>query len=165
MVMVVFSQLIVEVGVSKRPMREDDGSCCAVCPALIFPAGAFDVIDRPGPQYPYNRDLDCRVNAATGAPTCVHPFRIELPAAPYASEGLPVPVAAVPVAPSAAALELPEFAVDLEGWLVARIKAAGTSAAARARAVAEAEAAAGQQFPGLDVVAALRRVFAHHLVG
>lgn len=162
MVKAVFSQVIVEVQVSTGAMREDDGSCCAVCPALLLQAGAFDVIDRPSADSPYDADRDCRVNVHTGAPTCVHPFRVGLPVGAYASEGVPVPGgASAPSVPSAAALELPELEVDLEAWLVARIAVAETGAAAAA--IGEAEAAAGQRFPGPVVVAALRRVLSHHL--
>ncbi len=144
------------------PMREDDGSCCAVCPALLLGAGDFDVIDRPGADSPYDREKDYRVNVRTGAPTCVHPFRVGLPVGAYASAGIPGPEGAcVSAVPSAAALELPELEVDLEAWLVARIAVADTGAAAQA--IREAEAAAGQRFPGPVVVDALRRVLSHHL--
>lgn len=146
---------------SKEPMWSDDGQVCAVCPALALAAGSFDVTDRPGPEYPYDRERDCRVNTATGAPTCVHPYRVGLPVGAYASEGLPVPSALVDLAPSAAALELPELEVDLEAWLVARIAVADVGTAASA--IGEAEAAARQQFPGPVVVTALRRVLSHHL--
>jgi hypothetical protein len=144
--------------------RWSEGEVCAVCPALTCKAGDFDVIDRPGPESQYDPDRDCRVNIATGAPTCVHPYRVGLPVGLYASEGaiLPEPGRTAPV-PSQAALAMPILETDLEAWLVAVIAVAPEGATARA--VSEAEAAAREHFPSGVVVDALRTVLSRHLAG
>jgi hypothetical protein len=135
-----------------------------VCPALTCEFGAFDVIDRPGPESQYDPGRDCRVNLDTGAPTCVHPYRVGLPVGLYASEGAVLPELDGPApVPSTAALTMPVLETDLEAWLVAVIATAPEGATART--IAEAEAAAREHFPSAVVVGALRVVLSRHLAG
>lgn len=141
-----------------------EGQVCSVCPALKLRAGEFDVSDRPGRDSQYDPARDYRVNVDTGAPTCVHPFRVELPPERYASDGVPLPTAEVPTpAPSAAALDLPELVSDLEAWMVARLMVAPPGA--MATAIKEAEAIAGTRFDASTVAEVLRRVLGFHLAG
>jgi hypothetical protein len=130
---------------------------CAVCPALRLGLGEFDVTDRPGPGSRYDRDLDHRVDVATGVPVCVHPYRVGLPPGAYCSAGEPVPaILSEPPAPIRAALDLPDDVINLEGWIIAVVRAAGP---ARIRqALDAAETLAGRRFAAADVVTAMRRV-------
>ncbi|THV41379.1 hypothetical protein [Glycomyces buryatensis] len=147
-----------------RSRRWSEGEVCAVCPALTCEAGAFDVIDRPGPESQFDPSRDCRVNIATGAPTCVHPYRVGLPVGLYASEGAALPESGRPApVPSQAALVMPVLETDLEAWLVAVIATAPERATAQA--IRQAEAAAREHFPSAVVVDALRVVLSHHLAG
>ena len=95
--------------------------------------GEFDVTDRPGPSSRYDCDLDYRVDAVTGAPVCVHPYRVGLPPGAYCSAGVPVPtVPDVPPAPTRDALDLPDDDVtNLEAWIIAVLRAAGRHAFTR----------------------------------
>ena len=43
--------------------------------------GEFDVVDRPSAESSFGPGVGYRVNARTLAATCVHPFRVGLPAA------------------------------------------------------------------------------------
>ncbi|MEV0650020.1 hypothetical protein AB0I28_32655 [Phytomonospora sp. NPDC050363] len=141
-----------------------EGEVCSVCPALKLRAGAFDVSDRPGADSQYDRGRDYRVNVHTGAPTCVHPYRVGLPAAAYASAGVPLPAAQrVDVPVPAAALDLPEAFDDLEAWFVARLSVAPDGA--MGPALREAESTAQTRFTSRDVAETLRRVLGFHLVG
>lgn len=124
--------------------------------------GEFDVIDRPGPGSRYDPAAGYRVNVDTGAPVCVHPYRVGLPPGAYASAGLPVPtIPEEPPAPTREALELPDDLVDLEGWIVAVVRAAGP--ARMHQAVDAVETLAAERFPPADVVAAMRRVLSVEL--
>jgi hypothetical protein len=135
---------------------------CVVCPAQVMRLGEFDVVDGPNRESRYDPDIGYRVNTTTGAAVCVHPFRVGLPPGRYASDGDPLPGAEAPAPePSAAALELPEDVVDLEAWLIARLRVA--SASRMASALQTAEAIALQRFSSDDVVAAMRRVLATEL--
>jgi hypothetical protein len=139
-----------------------EADTCTVCPAQVLVAGQFDVTDRPGPDSRYDPAAGYRLNRSTGAPTCVHPYRVALPPGRYASAGTPVPEALVePPAPVPEALVLPGDVTDLEGWLIARVRAAGPDRIHRALAAAETEAVA--QFPAKTVVAAMRRVLSVEL--
>src|SRR5690349_20240014 len=112
---------------------------CEVCPAQVLGAGEFDVADRPGRRSRYEPTLGYRVSITTAAPVCVHPFRVGLPAGPYASANVPVPdPPAQPPAPASAHLELPDELVDLEAWFVAMLRVVPTEAMASALARAEA---------------------------
>ncbi|MEU5908916.1 MULTISPECIES: hypothetical protein [Actinomycetes] len=68
----------------------DGRPVCGVCPSLRHPGGKFDVVDRPSRACPFDPETGHRFTAA-GVPVCVHPERVGLPAAPYASDGLPLP--------------------------------------------------------------------------
>lgn len=168
-------------GAESSPRPEWADSCCSVCPAQLLAAGAFDVVAGPGRQFLYRPDLEYRVDVETGVPTCVHPFRVGLPPAPYASAGavLPGPEVerparpvkqsrsvrvALPVfVPTAEQLVLPEHVDDLEGWLIAMLRTAAPDA--MDSALAQAEHVASERFSGGEIVAALRRVLASELSG
>ncbi|MFI5910334.1 hypothetical protein [Dactylosporangium sp. NPDC051541] len=129
---------------------------CVACPGQSLPLGAFDVADRPGPAIPYSPVHGHRVSAGTGTPTCVHPYRVGIPPAPYASSGLPLPAADTPAPPVRELdLDLPADPTLLEAWLVAVLRAAPP--AALSRALRQAEARALERFRPADVTAALRR--------
>ncbi|MEV6971127.1 hypothetical protein AB0M47_39115 [Hamadaea sp. NPDC051192] len=146
------------------PPEEVQAATCEVCPAQLLRFGAFDVVDRPGADNRYDRDRGWRANVVTGAPTCVHPYRVGLPPALYASAGVPLPPSATPApVPSAADLELPDDPTLLEAWLVALLRCA--SPERMASTLYEAEAIASQRFGSRDVVAAMRRVMSHELAG
>lgn len=61
-----------------------------------------------------------------------------------------------PPAPTRDALELPDDVTNLEGWIIAVVRAAGP--ARIQQALAAAETLAGERFDERDVVAAMRRV-------
>jgi hypothetical protein len=150
--------------VAEGPLPELCERTCVVCPAQVIAPGQFDVVDRPGPELPYDPQRGYRVDSRTGTATCVHPYRVGLPPGRYASVGEPMPAAEVPTPrPSPGALELPEELVDLEGWLVAVLRAAPTSQWEAALVMAETKAS--QRFPARDVVEAMRRVLAYELAG
>jgi hypothetical protein len=135
---------------------------CTVCPPQLLGLGRFDVADRPGPDNRYDPGLGWRVNVRSGKPTCVHPFRVGLPPALYASGGVPVP--ALPEekpAPSPVQLELPADVADLEAWLIASLRVVEPTR--MASALSRAEATAAQRFSGKDIVAAMRRVLSTEL--
>lgn len=137
--------------------EEIQAATCEVCPAQLLSFGRFDVA-KPGPDTAYNPDRGCRTNRVTGAPTCVHPFRVGLPEGRYCSDRVPLPPAGPPPGPDPSALELPEQADLLEGWLVALLR--GVPQEKMASTLFRAEAIACEQFPGRVVVAAVRRVMA-----
>lgn len=60
---------------------------CVVCPAQRLGLGEFDfdVVDRPSSSR-YDPRIGHRVDT-TGAPVCVHPYRVGLPPGAYASSG------------------------------------------------------------------------------
>ncbi|MDG4793045.1 hypothetical protein [Micromonospora sp. WMMD1082] len=134
---------------------------CVVCPAQELGPGGFDVVDRPGPEFAYDRAAGWRVDP-DGHPVCVHPYRVGMPPGRYASAGVPLPElgAAVPT-PTPAALELPTEVDDLEGWLVATLRVAAPEQLFAA--VARAERQAGERFAPGVVVQALRRVLSIEL--
>ncbi len=139
-----------------------EDALCVVCPALVLGLGEFDVSDRPGPQSRYDPQFGYRVNTATLAPVCVHPFRVGLPAGAYASAREQIPaIAEQPPVPSPVHLDLPADLVDLEGWFVATLRV--TAPDRMASALRRAEATAAERFPASDVVAALRRVLSVEL--
>ncbi|MFF4696088.1 hypothetical protein [Streptomyces chattanoogensis] len=88
-----------------------DHRACWFCPSLRLPAGAFDVLDRPSQDYPFDDADGFRYHRVTRVPACVHPERIGLEAGKYCSEGrlpeLPVPVEAVETGPAAAVRPAP----------------------------------------------------------
>ncbi|RFU41255.1 hypothetical protein DZF91_12820 [Actinomadura logoneensis] len=149
-----------------------------ICPAQKLALGEFDVVDRPGARYGFDRDRGYRVDIATGFPVCVHPFRVGLEPGPYASAaaGWPDPAAPPPdpldpsqaprpsgarravFTPTPEQLELPESADDLEAWLIAILRTA--RADELASALDQAETAAAQRFNADQIVKALRRALA-----
>jgi hypothetical protein len=144
------------------PLPGWEDATCVVCPAQLLGPGAFDVVDRPGRQYRYDPAIGYRINVDTGAPVCVHPFRVGLPPGAYASAGVPVPSLDRPApAPSAEQLRLPEDVTDLEGWLIAVLRVADPER--MHSALADAERTASERFPARDVVTAMRRVLAYEL--
>jgi hypothetical protein len=143
---------------------EVEAATCVVCPAQALRFGRFDVAAHPSPESRYDPAAGWRVNVTTGAPTCVHPYRVGLPPAPYASAGVPLPVQDTPVpVPDASDLVLPEDPSLLEAWLVATLRCASPDR--MAAALSRAESIALQRFPSRDVVAAMRRVLSHELAG
>ncbi|BCB75525.1 hypothetical protein GCM10022251_28590 [Phytohabitans flavus] len=150
------------LGVTDVRPAQWETDTCSVCPAQLLQAGEFDVIDRPGPDSRYEPARGYRVNVHSGAPTCVHPYRVGLPPAAYASAGVPVlEILDEPPAPTPAALALPVDLTDLEGWLIAVLRDAGPDRMYGALAAAETEAVA--RFPEKTVVAAMRRVLSVEL--
>ncbi|MEV6931702.1 hypothetical protein AB0M46_45425 [Dactylosporangium sp. NPDC051485] len=130
---------------------------CVACPGQSLALGSFDVAPRPGPGHPYDPTRGYRVDAATGTPTCVHAYRVGVPPAAYASQGLPLPDgSASPPSPAADDLELPDDPTLLEAWLVAVVRSAPS--AGLGAALRRAETTALTRFPPGDVVDALRRV-------
>lgn len=166
-----------------EPRPEWAQNCCVICPAQKLGPGGFDVVDRPDVRYAYSDEAGCRIDLVTGAPVCVHPFRVKLDPAAYASraagweDGAQKPdpddpaVAArarrrprrvdATFVPSPEHLMLPESVDDLEGWLVAMLRTAPHNA--MASALEQAEAIASRRFSGEQVVAAVRRVLSHEL--
>ncbi|AGL19476.1 hypothetical protein L083_5966 [Actinoplanes sp. N902-109] len=134
-----------------------------MCPAQLLAVGQFDVSDRPGRDNPYDRERGYRVNTSTGAPVCVHPFRVGLPPGDYCSSNEPVPATPEePPAPTRHALDLPSEEDDLEAWIIAVVRAAGPHRLDRA--LAAAEALAGERFGERATVTAMRRVLTVELV-
>ncbi|MFC5183464.1 hypothetical protein [Actinomadura harenae] len=164
---------------TRRP--EWTADCCVICPAQKLGVGEFDVADRPGARYTFDRERGYRVDTVTGHPVCVHPFRVGLEPGPYASaaDGWPDPAELPPdpldpaharrpagaprgvFVPAPEQLELPESVDDLEGWLVAMLRTAPDDA--MASALDQAETIAGERFSGEQIVTALRRVLATEL--
>src|SRR5512139_3128412 len=68
-----------------EPRPEWPGDSCAICPGQRLGLGAFDVVDRPSVRFAFDKAAGCRVDLVTGVPVCVHPFRIGLEPAAYAS--------------------------------------------------------------------------------
>ncbi|MEU9925134.1 hypothetical protein AB0H51_28265 [Streptomyces griseoluteus] len=73
-----------------EPFARDGRPVCDVCPSHQLPGGRFDVLERPSRDCPFDPKTGHRFTAA-GVPVCVHPDRVGLPAAPYATNGLPLP--------------------------------------------------------------------------
>lgn len=148
--------------VAEGPSAELQAWTCAVCPAQALAPGRFDVVARPGPDSRYEPAIGWRADLSTGAPTCVHPYRVGLPAGAYASGNVPLPPRA-PQPPDPRDLVLPDDPTLLEAWFVAVLRNAEPE---RMRAaLARAEQVAGERFPGRTVVAAVRRVMSTELAG
>lgn len=144
------------------PLPQWERTTCVVCPAQLLGPGGFDVVDRPGSQYRYDPDVGYRTRVDTGVAVCVHPFRVGLPPGAYASAAQPLPPPDQPAPPpSTEQLRLPEDVADLEGWLIAVLRAADPQQ--MHSALAAAERTASKRFSTADVVAAMRRVLAYEL--
>ncbi|GAA2915140.1 hypothetical protein Acy02nite_91680 [Actinoplanes cyaneus] len=147
----------------RMTVEELRDATCIVCPAQNLPLGQFDVTAKPGSESRYDPEVGCRVNVMTDVPVCVHPYRVGLPPGEYCSAGVPVPaVMREPPAPSRDALEVPSDVTDLEGWIIAVIRAAGPDRIHQA--LAASEEIANQRFAERDVVVAMRRVLTVELV-
>jgi hypothetical protein len=130
---------------------------CIVCPAQVLAVGQFDVSARPGAEFRYDRAMGMRVDLRTDTPVCVHPYRVGLSPGAYLSERKPVPTAeAQPPTPTQDALALPADAADLEGWIIALLRAAPEHL--YQRVLEAAEEVAGETFDAGDIVVAMRRV-------
>lgn len=123
--------------------RDGERPVCGICPSLRLPGGAFDVHERPSRDCPFDQTTGHRFTAA-GVPVCVHPERVGLPAAPYATDGLPLPWEVPPPADAA------EVAVWVRAALTAVPPDACDEVIERAMDILRASD------PGLDVVAVLR---------
>lgn len=143
--------------------EEIQDATCAVCPAQLLPFGQFDVESGPSRDTRYEPDRGWRVNTTTGAPTCVHPYRVGLPPARYASDNLPVPQSPRRPEPTLADVQLPDDPTLLEAWMVAVLRTSPPDALASALFAAEAKAL--QRFDSRVVLVALRRVMSHELTG
>ncbi|MYX61758.1 hypothetical protein GTZ89_40565 [Streptomyces sp. SID8382] len=127
-----------------RPFStEDERPVCGICPSLRLPGGAFDVHQRPSRDCPFDPATGHRFTAA-GVPVCVHPERVGLPAAEYATAGLPLPWETTP----------PADPTEVPVWVRAALDAAPPDACGEViERAAEILRAAD---PALDVVAVLR---------
>ncbi|MCX4799654.1 hypothetical protein OG497_38005 [Streptomyces sp. NBC_01242] len=120
---------------------------CDICPSLRLPGGTFDVAPRPSRECPFDPATGWRFTAEK-VPVCVHPDRVGLPAAPYASQALPLPWQTDPPG------ELSEVA----GWLRSAVTSAPPHAVSEV--IERASAQLRGLHPGVDVTAALRAALA-----
>lgn len=128
----------------ERPFAVDgERPVCAVCPSLRLAGGRFDVLPRPSADAPFDRETGWRFTAA-GVPVCVHPDRVGLPAAAYATDGVPLPWLAPP----------PAAADGVREWLRAAVTAAPPEALDGV--LVQAAEILRANIPGVDVTAALR---------
>ncbi|WP_203675007.1 hypothetical protein [Streptomyces sp. SID13666] len=123
--------------------REGERPVCAICPSLVLPGGAFDVVAKPSRDCPFDPESGNRYTAA-GVAVCVHPDRVGLPAAPYATDRLVLPWEVPP----------PADAGEVREWLRAALTAAPPDAFAAV--IAQASQILRASDPDLDVTAALR---------
>ncbi|MET8149093.1 hypothetical protein ACIBSW_39565 [Actinoplanes sp. NPDC049668] len=142
-----------------QPCWADD--TCGVCPGQSLGPGGFDVVARPGYQFPFRPELGYRATP-DGTPICVHPYRVGMPVGAYASGGVPVPDLDGPAPdPSPVALEMPEHLDDLAAWLVAVLRIADSDELFRAAGRAERQAL--ERFPAKEVVKAMRHTLSREL--
>ncbi|WP_252370172.1 hypothetical protein [Streptomyces hygroscopicus] len=116
---------------------------CGICPSLRLPGGAFDVHLRPSAACPFDASTGHRFTEA-GVPVCVHPERVGLPAAEYATAGLPLPWETPP----------PASPDEVAVWVRAALDAAPPDACAEV--IERATEILRAADPELDVVAVLR---------
>ncbi len=144
-----------------RPLERWCDQTCGICPAQTLGPGRFDVVDRPARELAFNPQLGWRATPS-GTPVCVHPYRVGMPPAAYATAGAPLPdliqMDRVPPPPQEA-LELPDSTDDLAAWMVAHLRVAGPSE----RVLARLEQVAAERFAPGEVVAVLRRVLSVEL--
>lgn len=145
------------------PLERWCDETCGICPAQLLAPGRFDVVAQPARELAYNRELGWRATPA-GVPVCVHPYRVGMPPAPYASKGAPLPdlthLELVPPPPPLA-LILPESFDDLGAWFVAHLRT--TPQHEIYEVVSRLEAIALTRFAPGEVVAVLRRVLSVEL--
>ncbi|SEB31504.1 hypothetical protein SAMN04490357_0170 [Streptomyces misionensis] len=125
------------------PFARDGRPVCGVCPSLRLPGGHFDVVERPSRDCPFDPATGHRFTAAD-VPVCVHPDRVGLPAAPYATHGLPLPWETPP----------PVEAGEVPAWVRAALDAAPPEACADL--IRQATEILLASDPGTDVTAVLR---------
>lgn len=123
--------------------RNGDRPVCGICPSLRLPGGAFDVFDKPTRECPFDPETGNRFTAA-GVPVCVHPARVGLPAAPYATERLTLPWEAPP----------PTDPEGVKAWLRTALTAAPPDACSGV--IEQATRILRASDPEMDVTAALR---------
>lgn len=121
----------------------DGRPVCGVCPSLRLPGGRFDVVARPSRDCPFDPVTGHRFTAA-GVPVCVHPERVGLPVAPYASGGRPLPWETPP----------PASADEVPAWVRAVLEAAPPEACDEV--IGQAGRILRAADPGIDVTAVLR---------
>lgn len=131
------------VGIGEPFAAGDERPVCAVCPSLRLSGGHFDVMPRPTRDCPFDPASGWRFTAG-GVPVCVHPERVGLPPAPYATGAVPLPWLVPP----------PAGADGVREWLRTAVTAAPPDDLDRVLAQAAEILRAGD--PGLDVTAALR---------
>jgi hypothetical protein len=120
---------------------------CGVCPSLRLPGGKFDVLARPSREAPFDPKTGWRFTAE-GVPVCVHPDRVGLEAAPYATEGVPLPWKTEP----------PQDEEGIAEWLRRAVTSAPPDVAPEVIELASAKLR--RHHPGVDVSAALRAALA-----
>ncbi|MGP3978980.1 hypothetical protein ACTWQF_34195 [Streptomyces sp. 8N114] len=133
---------------------------CAACPSLCLPLGTFDVAAKPSAESAYAREQGYRIDRHSHTPVCVHPHKVGLPPAGYASRGVPLPGAAQPAAPP----KLPEERGGLDGWLLDYLREANEEPEVFELALERAGRAARERFGDEETVAALRRVLGSGLL-
>lgn len=126
-----------------EPFARDGRPVCGVCPSLRLPGGRFDVVERPSRDCPFDPKTGHRFTA-TGVPVCVHPDRVGLSAAPYATDSLPLPWETPP----------PVEADGVPGWVRAALDAAPPEAADDV--IRQATEILRASDPGMDITAVLR---------
>ncbi|WP_026150088.1 hypothetical protein [Streptomyces prunicolor] len=117
---------------------------CGICPSRRFPVGGFDVVERPSAECPFN-PVDGHRYAADGTPVCVHPDKVGLPVGRYKSQGEQVTVR----------LALPADEAELIPYL--RDLLYGAAPMLLEDLIEQASAEIPRAFPGVDVLATLRR--------
>ncbi|WP_037912160.1 hypothetical protein [Actinacidiphila yeochonensis] len=126
----------------ERPFADGtERPVCGVCPSTRLPGGAFDVHPRPSPE---SRFANGMRRTPSGVPVCVHPQRVGLPPAAYASAAAPLPWRTPP----------PPEPAALTAWLRQALTSAPPDACDEV--LAQAAAALRAAHPTADVTAALR---------
>ncbi|RZU28309.1 hypothetical protein EV284_6475 [Streptomyces sp. BK022] len=126
-----------------EPFARGGRPVCDVCPSNQLPGGGFDVLARPSRDCPFDPKTGHRFTAA-GVPVCVHPDRVGLPAAPYASDGLPLPWETPP----------PVQADEVPAWVRSMLDAAPPEVCDDV--IRQATELLLASDPGIDITAVLR---------
>lgn len=117
---------------------------CGICPSRRYSVGQFDVYERPTSDCSFN-PADGHRYAADGTPVCVHPEKVGLPAARYKSENAPLEIS----------LHLPGDETEVVSYLHEALH--GAAPFLLEGLIEQAKTEIERCFPGLDVVATLRR--------
>ncbi|MEU3752179.1 hypothetical protein AB0H17_05330 [Streptomyces olivoreticuli] len=122
----------------------DEHPACGICPSRRFPLGAFDVVERPSRDCPFN-PADGHRYTLDGVPVCVHPNKVGIPVGRYKTDGLPLTTK----------LALPDDVTELDSYLrdVMHSAAPGLLESLIEQAATEIP----RTFPGMDVITTLRR--------